>query len=52
MHDSATRRFIGFIAKQAWPSRRKGVMVEQQPLALRDAPNHTWSMDSLTISSP
>lgn len=25
--------------------RRKGVMVERQPLVLPDAPNHTWSMD-------
>ncbi|WP_220150133.1 IS3 family transposase [Marinobacter pelagius] len=25
--------------------RRKGVMVERQPLVLPDTPNHTWSMD-------
>ncbi len=25
--------------------RRKGVMVERQPLVLPDAPNHIWSMD-------
>ena len=25
--------------------RRKGIMVERQPLLLPEAPNHTWSMD-------
>ncbi|SFC41171.1 HTH-like domain-containing protein [Microbulbifer thermotolerans] len=25
--------------------RRKGVMVERQPLSLPETPNHTWSMD-------
>lgn len=25
--------------------RRKGIMVERQPLLLPEMPNHTWSMD-------